>query len=184
MDSRTAPPCPLPWPAQTLPEVKVTIPVGSGCLAIMDPSRVSAVWEDLLFDGHDHDHAPGGFMLHRGAIGTHLLWATEVRVEMMHTDGNLIGLSIDLSSIEDELLDDELFTDHSHPEGWSAPHTVAWETGAALLGDPAGLPEADATGGLMTLRWPADGGHISGTVLTTGGVRREWRILWHPEPLM
>ena len=187
MESRTDLTCPLPWPAQALPEVTVTVPVGSGCLALMDPDRVAAVWEDLLFDGHEHDHAPGGLMLHRGAIGTHLLWATSVPVAMLHTDGDLIGLSIDLDTIEDELLSDELFAggdDHAHVDGWSEPHTVAWVSDLALLGDPAGLPEADATGGLMTLRWPAAAGHISGTVLTTHGIRREWRILWHRRPVM
>lgn len=67
-----------------------------------------------------------------------------------------------------------------HPEGWSPVEQIPLPSGQAVLGDPAGLPEADDTGGLLDLRFPATGGRVALTVFTESGLRRELRAVWSP----
>lgn len=71
--------------------------------------------------------------------------------------------------------------DHGHgpTEGWSTPETVRLASPTALFGDPAGLPEADDTGDLIELAFPAAAGHLTLSVYTHGGLRRELRATWH-----
>lgn len=73
--------------------------------------------------------------------------------------------------------------DHEHghgplTDGWTRPVEVFLLSGTAMFGDPAGLPEADNTGGLLDLRWPAEGGVLHASVYAEGGVRRSLAVVW------
>lgn len=65
-----------------------------------------------------------------------------------------------------------------HPEGWSPAEQIRLLSDRVVFGDPAGLPEADDTGGLLDLRFPAPGGTVTFTVFTDSGLRRELRACW------
>lgn len=67
---------------------------------------------------------------------------------------------------------------HGHPDGWSPVETVRLETASVVFGDPAGLPEADDTGDLVGLEFPAPGGQLRVTVYAQHGLRREIRAVW------
>lgn len=65
-----------------------------------------------------------------------------------------------------------------HRDGWSEPTSVRLVSARALFGDPAGLPEADDTGGLLDLDFPAAGGELTISVYTEHGLRRELVAVW------
>lgn len=67
-----------------------------------------------------------------------------------------------------------------HPEGWSPAEQVRLLSDRVVFGDPAGLPEADNTGGLLDLRFPSAAGAVTFTVFTESGLRRELRACWAP----
>jgi hypothetical protein len=145
----------------------------------MDASTVDVVWADLLYDGIEHDHAAGGLMVHRGAVGTHLPWAAQHGVVVVYgPDGTLAGFDVDLDPLRDEFLHDHLHDGHETVDGWSDPVEVALFSDRAVFGDPVGLPQADGTGGLMDIAWPSPGGVVRVSVLTSSGVRRAMRVTW------
>lgn len=77
--------------------------------------------------------------------------------------------------------------DHEHghgpaADGWSRPVEVFLLSDRALFGDPAGLPEADNTGGLLDVRWPERAGVVHASVFTERGVRRSLVAVWTPDP--
>jgi hypothetical protein len=74
--------------------------------------------------------------------------------------------------------------DHGHgpvADGWSRPVEVFLLSDRAVFGDPAGLPEADNTGGLLEVRWPERGGVVHASVFTERGVRRSLVAVWVPD---
>lgn len=67
---------------------------------------------------------------------------------------------------------------HGHADGWSLVEEVTLVSDRAVLGDPAGLPEADNTGGLIAFTFPAPAGTVSLSVFTDSGLRRELVARW------
>lgn len=215
--------------------VPVSAPTGTACLALMDEADVSLVWQDLLLDGHDHDHGAGSLMMNRGAIGTHLEHDGDFPVLLAETaDGIALGFQVNLDPYGSDLdslrrpagwvhgMDDEAHEalhahredyhhhgdghwhshdehddhghehgdDHEHgdghghapiPDGWSEPVAVTLPSDRAVFGDPAALPEADNTGGMLALRWPAAGGVAHASVYSDRGVRRALAVIWAPQ---
>jgi len=69
--------------------------------------------------------------------------------------------------------------EHGHyAEGWSHPASVTLVSEDAVFGNPAGLPDADDTGGLLDFQWPAAGGVLTASVFTRRGVRRRLVVAW------
>lgn len=229
-----------------LPEVaseEKDVYTGTACLAFMDVDVVSEVWEDLLYDGHGHDHGAGGLALNSAAVGTQLEHDGEFPVEVFRdAEGAVVALRVNMDPYADDLADvrtldyvaghahahshsdghthhhshthghdhgahdhdhdhahahsheghghghghDEDGHEHEHshggghPEGWSQVERIPLPSGQAILGDPAGLPQADDTGGLLNLRFPQPGGVVAFTVFTESGLRRELRAVWSP----
>lgn len=198
----TSAPCPLPVPADLASVEAVSVYTGTACIALMDGAHVSDVWEDLLYDGHDHEHGGGGLMMNAASLGTHFDHDGDFPVRVFrNADGKAVGLEVDLDPYGDDLdslrrpegwsSEDEhthlhaegVEHDHEHghapaPDGWSEPVSVSLVSNHALLGDPAGLPEADDTGGLFDLVWPAGLGKVEASVFTFGGVRRLLAVTW------
>jgi hypothetical protein len=214
----------------TLPEGDRTtqsVYTGTACLALMDSAVTSQVWEDILYDGHDHEHGAGGLMLNSSAVGTHLEHDGDFPVELVtNSDGHVLGFRVNLDPYAEDLSDvrglDAHGEDHGHPhshgeghehvhphshdhghdhdhshdddhdhnhgaghghghgDGWSSPEKVRLVSASAVFGDPAGLPEADDTGDLIELIFPAEAGELSLTVYSEHGMRREVVAVWNP----
>jgi hypothetical protein len=165
----------------------------------MDQESVTGVWEDLLYDGHDHQHGAGGLMLNGASFGTHVEYDGDFPVHLVRDSGGAVtAFSVDLDPYRDDLdslrrphgWSDEHEHEHEHghghghedghEDGWSAPERVTLVSNQALLGDPAALPQADNTGGLLTLNFPASAGTLAVSVLTQGRVRRYLTAAWTP----
>jgi hypothetical protein len=154
-------PSPLRAPAaQTV--LDTSIHTGTACLALMDLAAAADVWEDLLFDGHGHQHAGGGLMLNGAALGTHFDYDGDFPVRLnADGEGRVLALQVNLDPYGDDLEHGHGHDEAPHgghepiPDGWSEPVTVPLTSDRAVLGDPAGLPEADDVGGLLDVQWPA-----------------------------
>lgn len=169
--------CPVAWPDGVLLDRSRLVTSETACLALMDVDVISRVWDDLLYDGVDHDHGSGGLMLHSGAFGLHLVWPAQHPVAVAYDpSGVLCGFEVDL----DPLAEDDFSDLDEDVSGWSAPVSVPLLSGRAVFGDPSGLPQADGTGGLMEIAWPAAGGAVDVTVLYEHGSRRTLRLRWRP----
>lgn len=171
---------------------------GTACLTLLDAATASQVWEDLLYDGHDHEHGAGGLMLNRASAGTHLEHDGSFPVTLYRVaSGEVVGFEVnldpygeDLDSLrrpdgwtdEDEHHHADHVREHVHghtaDDGWSQPVSVKLVSQDAVLGDPAALPDADDTGGLLSLRWPGPDGSVRLSVLSLGGFRRRLRVAW------
>ena len=192
-----ASPSPLPVPTDLIGE-EVEVHTDTACLALMDTVEAGEVWEDLLYDGHDHDHGAGGLMMNEASIGTHFEHDGDFPVRL-YTDaeGKVRALEVNLDPYNDDLdslrRPDEWTEEdehdhghdhefeHHHPrpvDGWSEPVTVPLESGTAVFGNPAGLPQADDTGGLVDIAWPAEVGQVQATTYADGGFRRVLRVVW------
>lgn len=129
---------PVPAPV-TVPEgsrTEESVYTGTACLALMDSAVTGQVWEDLLYDGVDHDHGAGGLMLNSSAVGTHLEHDGQFPVEITRDgQGHVVGLRVNLDPYGEDLHDVRHLDDHagghehshSHGEGHthSHPHTHA-----------------------------------------------------------
>lgn len=163
----------------------------TACLALMDTTVTATVWEDLLFDGDQHSHAPGGLLLNRASLATHLPHDGHFPVTLHLDDtGLVLGLDINLDPYSDDEEDAHHTrlhgnnpTGHStstHPDGWTTPTHVHLTSAHAVLGDPSGLPEADAVGGLLNLHFPSSAGLLRATTRTQNGTRTILRATWQP----
>ncbi|MGV8847034.1 hypothetical protein [Tessaracoccus sp.] len=219
--------CPVLIPANVNPDPAVGLHTGTACLAFIDPHFVDEVWEDLLYDGYDHDHGAGGLALNSASVATHLeydgdfpmivfrdgagfvravevaldpyseSWATptaSLPVYGAHQDGedghddpdghghghghehSPDGHTHDHGHEGDHEHEDA--SGHGPSEGWSAVSIVDLMTDRMSAGDPAGLPQADDTGGLVDLVFAAPGGRLSIAVLTQDRVRTLMRMVW------
>jgi hypothetical protein len=192
------PACPLAAATNVASVRHHLVPTGTACLALMDSDSVAAVWQDLLFDGHDHEHAAGGLMLNGASLGLHVDYDGQFPVAvLLDADGTVRGLRVDLDPYRDDLdslrrpagwsqeQEAEPLRAHAHDtdagasaDGWSAPTSVRLTSARALLGDPAGLPQADGTGGLLPLTFPAAGGLLSASVRRASGTPQELLAVW------
>jgi hypothetical protein len=189
------PVCPLAVAADVSAVRHHLVPTGTACLALMDLDSVDAVWQDLLYDGHDHEHAAGGLMLNGASLGLHVDYDGQFPVAVLLDAAGLVrGLRVDLDPYRDDL--DSLRrpanwtpaheqeplhgqVGHGHDaDGWSAPAVLRLLSARALLGDPAGLPQADGTGGLLPLTFPTAGGLLSASVRRAGGLPQELLAVW------
>jgi hypothetical protein len=188
-----ASPSPLLDPPSSVVE-DTSVHTGTACLALMDQATTAQVWEDLLLDGHDHSHGAGGLMFNAASLGTHFDYDGDFPVRLHRSiTGQAIALLVHLDPYGEDLDTADHPADHAHEhgatpdtghgrhaDGWTEPERVDLVSAHAVLGDPAGLPEADDTGGLLDLQWPASGGHLLASVLTEGGRRRYLALLWRP----
>lgn len=216
------PTCPLMLPEGERTEKQVY--TGTACLALIDAEVTAEVWEDLLYDGYDHEHGAGALMLNSASIGTHLEHDGDFPVELvLDAQGAVVGFRVNLDPYADDLADvraldgdDDAHShghghehahadghshnhshahddahghshDHGHDahphdgghvDGWSVPETIRLLTAQAVFGDPAGLPEADNTGDLIDITFPAPGGQLTMSVFTDHKLRRELVALW------
>lgn len=219
---------PFPVPVGRVREESVY--TGTACLALIDVAHVADVWEDLLFDGHDHEHAAGGLMVNGASVGTHLDHDGDFPVDVVVDEhDHVVGLRVNLDPYAHDLLDvrhddspttghghshehghgvsgdahthdestghghghghahghDDDATGHGHghgesghAEGWSDVSTVRLDGARAVFGDPAGVDEADGTGGLLDLVFPAPGGLLTLSVNTHDGIRSLLQVTW------
>lgn len=186
-------PCPLPVVPQDVVR-DTTVVTNTACLALMDTSCASHVWEDLLYDGHDHDHGAGGLMLNAASVGTHVEYDGTFPVRVVTDEqGRALSIEIgldpyaeDLDSLRrpegwvahDDEAEESAAHGHGDEDGWSQPVTLRLDSANAVLGDPSGLPEADGVGGLLDVVWPAASGQLKISVLSRGGVRKLLRAVW------
>lgn len=191
MDLSTLPVrCPVAIP-EGLGVVRESFRVGTACMALMDTECAAQVWRDLLFDGQGHKHGPGGLMMNRASVGRHLPYDGEFDVVFLtDVEGCVVGAVINVDPYADALepyrdIHDSEGHGHGHGhgdvEGWTPAVAVPWVSAQAVLGDPAGLPEADATGGLLDVRFPMAGGVVTSTVHVANRVAQRWLWVWsHP----
>lgn len=218
----TQTPPPFPWPTSVVEERETALYTGTACLAVMDTEFIAEVWEDILYDGYEHEHGPGGLMLNSGSVGTHLEHDGDFPVVVsVDGAGRAVAFRVDLDPYRDDLdslrrpagwtAEDEQHLPVAHPahdhghdhghahdgdghdhgsddehghghhvvaDGWSEPVTVRLVTETAVLGDPAGLPQADDTGGLLDLAFPAPAGTLQVSVYYEAGIRRDLLAVW------
>lgn len=103
--------------------------------------------------GHDHEHSHGST-----------------------THSHLHSHEHDHTHAEDD--DHGHSGDHGHGDGWSSVTRIQMVGNKVLFGDPAGLPEADATGGLLEMTFPDSEGTLTASVYTEHGMRRELLVVW------
>lgn len=158
----------------------------TACLAVFDVAAADEVWEDVLFDGPGHTHAAGGLVTHTGTVATHPdMDGVFPTVVVSDAAGRTRGFVVDLDPYRQYLagLRDPAGP-HPGAVGWAAPTAVRLLTDHAVFGDPAGLPGADGTGGLVDLRFPSPAGLLYATVFTAAGIRRWWVVGWAPRTLL
>lgn len=108
----------VPVPAPVIvPEgvcTEESVYTGTACLALMDVAVTGEVWEDLLYDGVDHDHGAGGLMLNSSAVGTHLEHDGQFPVEVTRdADGHVVALRVNLDPYGEDLHDVRHLDDHA-----------------------------------------------------------------------
>lgn len=171
----TLPPCPA---ARVDTAVVRT---NTACLAVVDPVAAAGVWADLLFDGPGHRHGPGGLMLTGHAAGVHVAYDGDFPVRLLlDAAGRIGGFTVDLDPYRDLVDPPGPRLRRDAGVRWTEACPVPLVSDRVLLGDPAGLPEADGTGGLLTVRFPAPVGVLWLAVGSVGGRRREVGAVWQP----
>lgn len=120
---------PVPPPV-VLPDgerVVRSVYTGTACLAFMDSQVTSQVWEDILYDGHDHEHGAGGLMLNSAAVGTHLEHDGDFPVELVvDAEARVLGFRVNLDPYAEDLVDvrglDDAEDGHGHPHSHGDGH--------------------------------------------------------------
>lgn len=170
----------------------VTISTDSGVLVLADNADGAEQWEDLLYDGTGHSHHDGGFAVAGRSVGTHVPYDGRYTLTLVHDAAGQVQMaSVSLQHIADTLHDVDHHVpgadtpashDHghghgAHPDGWSAPYSIALSATESMFGDPVGLLDGEAEV-LARIQWPNEPGMVSFTAHAHDGFRDTLVFAW------